>query len=388
MDTLFIYRTADGAITGTPPASSYSFTATLNDSEGSISLETSTAELALADCQPWAHSLAVVTDAGRVLAAGPIYKRDIDNGAGTVTLSAGSLVSILKRRILVNRAKPPVAFSTTGAYARIKTDGSVTTYQKTYRSTLAGIVLALIKDNADDLPGLSGIVVPSGTHTRTYDGLEMQTVADRLRDIFQTETPPTIAFDATLTPGDRRVTWTPREITTATRRTFRLNADAPAGPIAAWTITEDAGNETNRSWQVSQIAAGKTGSGSQPEASTSMFARRDNTTYTTTTPPGILLESVNSSHDNVVNGATLAAYAKAEASAIPYVAMAVDLNRAPANRQGIPIDEIRLGDVLEIATERGFYGPSIFAGIITQISGDADHVFSLDVEKVTRRPFN
>lgn len=382
-DRLLIYETATGKTVTEPPALAYSWTAALNDNEGSITLQTTTAALRLGNCVPWGHSLAVISDAGRVLAAGPIYSRDIDNGAGTLELKAGSLMTIFKRRIVFNYASPPVPPSTGGAYRRIKTDGSVTTYQKTYKSTLAGIVLALAKDRGGDLPGLPAVVVPGGTHTRTYDGLELQTVADRMRDLFQTENPPTIAWEATL--DGNIVKWTPRQVTANTRQTIKFNADAVSGPIAEWTITEDAGNETFRSWQVSQIASQKKDDKGKAEAASSMFARRDNNAYTTAKPPGIVLESVNSSHDNITNGATLAAYAKTEAAGIPYFAIKAKFTRAAPNRQGVPVDIIRPGDVVEISTRRGFYGPSIFAGIVTELSGDEAENFAATIEKVTRR---
>lgn len=370
-----IYETVTGNIVATPPVISYSYTVGLNDDEGSITLETSTSELTYDMCQPWQHSLAVI-DGESVIAAGFIYQRQIDYGQGRVTLTAAGLPSLFKKRMVLSYAAQPIGPTTTGATATYATDGSDGRFKLQLRSTLAGIAFALVKQMCGDLPGIPDIALPSGSHYREYDGLDMQTLADRLSDLYGVVGAPQIRWDAQFKTRDS-IIWAPVEVTDANRLTWEFPLDALGGVVEEWSVSEDHATACNRAW-LSSSPEGNT--------NTALFARFDNNAYLSQTPPGVALIEIDTSHDNVSDPATLVSYARALATSQPYFTMNVKLARTDASDTfGQPFNygTIRPGDLIRLTTARSFYGPVVFAGYIAQVSSDQDGHIALTVDRVS-----
>lgn len=384
LDTILVYNTATGKVLYQAKCTAYNFTTGIDAAEGSISITSTLRELPYYKIAPWQHSVAIVARGNRIKACGPIYRREMNPGAGTVTITAGGLMSIAKKRIVMS-GTPVIAPNTAGNYKRVKTDGTVTTYQWKVKSTKAGLVLYLVKSFLGDLPGLGTLTIPSGTNERTYDGLEVQTVYDRINDIFSTQEPPHIAWDAIITTtaaGEKTVRWTPRTITD-TATVWRFNLSSPQSPVVEWKLTEDAASETNQCWEVSQLAQGKTG---DDQGQTSMFARCDNNSFASR--GGISLVGVDSSHDNVVNGQTLGYYAQAGANARPALTIDLTMQRGQPTEWAsgaFNADQIKVGEKISLTASQPGIGWNTFTGFISEISGDAEGKLSIKLDRVIRQ---
>ena len=391
LDTVIVYLTETGTQISSPNVISYSYTAGINDNEGSITVTSSFEEIRYSQIVPWKHSIAIVSRYGTVKAAGPIYKTEVDMGAGTITLTAGSFMTLAKKR-LVQGASPIIKENTAGNFTRIKTDGSVTSYQLTFNGSLSSIVIQLAEKYLGDIAHIA-VTKLAGTHKRTYDGLEMQTVADRISDVFKTQSAPLIVFDAVTTTNssNRVIKWKPRVVLDNTTSSaskpspasFTFSLSDPQSPIAEWKLTQDAAEQINRSWQVSQLASEKRDDNNKAEAATSMFARCDNLTGQTRL--GVMLEASDGTHDNVVNGATLGYYAQAAAKAAPALSIELTMHRGqPTEWTGFDVDQIKPGDLLKLTVQQRYLGWITYEGYVESISGNQDGTQSMSLTRVSQ----
>lgn len=382
-DAIYLYETATGNFLAKPRVTSYSWTTGLNDTEATINLECAAEDLSLALTEPWSVSVALVAGNGTVLAAGPIYTRSVDLGGGKVKLVAGSFWTLLKRRVWQSPGHEIMAL--TGTRSSLKTmDGSVTAYRKTFTYRLDAIATAVIKDVCSDLPGVSGWTLASGSATRTYDGLEVKTVADIVADFFRLQTPPLMRFDAVANVGTGAVKWAQPAVlgTTVTGNVWFFDASLP-GVATEWSLAEDAGGAANAVYQASQQPT-KEGGSSSPQQT--LFARHART-LSATVPHEVRLESVDTSHGNVTVASTLESYAVSAATAVPYASMKLKLARSDVGTAAkIDTDSIVPGDVVEVGTASGFFGAAVFRGMVESISGDAAEV-TLSVERGVWVPF-
>lgn len=373
-DKVAIYETSTGQLVAWPNVTSYSWSTGLNDTEGSVQFETVANQVDAARTRPWQYSLAVVDSNGKVLAAGPIYKRDVNFAAGTVQVTAGSFWSLLKKRVWVPNAGAVVG---AGQVADRVTDGSVTTYRQTYMSTMDGLAIGLARGQMRDFPGVTDarFPYPSGPHRRTYDGLEMQMVSDLIKNLFDDVNPATVRWDATF--DGARFEWAAFPVTDSAKQTWAFSLDGDSGLISEATSTEDYGNKANSCYQVSRIAKGN--SDKTPEAS--KFARYDAGT------DGLpRMAVVDSSHENVTVNSTLLGYAQAKATAVPYRSISVTIPKNMVNSRGNTstiCDEIRPGDWFVLTTTNSFYGETTFGGQVWSVSGDHDSL-KVSVERVTQ----
>lgn len=363
-DRIVLFDTMTGEPYGWPDVSGYSWTVGVNDTEGSVEFTTSTAATSAVNTRPWACSVAVLNAAGEVLAGGPIYKRDVDRDKGTVSITAGSFWSFLKKRIFQRDGHPILADNT---HYWISTDGTITTYRQTYTSTLGGIACGIVRSQFRDLPGVALFPYPTGNHTRTYDGLELQTVADNVKKLFDDVNPPTVRFGLNFGRDEGRYAfeWTADilgETVQPARHVFSLDSDI--GVITSVSVSDDAGAQVNRAWLVS-----KPPSGNGTESNQSLFAQA-----TRTLEPGEpRMDTADSSHDGVTNGATLDGYAVALANSATAFDMDLTFARQAVTSSGHTterVDDIKPGDIIVVTNRAGFYGPSTFAGVVQQIAGN------------------
>lgn len=369
MDRIAVFETMTGRIILQPAVSEYSWSDGINDAEGSIQVTTTTGEVSANVTKPWTHSLAVIDGDGFVLAAGPLYKRDIDMAAGKVTLTAGSFWSFLKKRIFQRDGHPILADNT---HYWIATDGTRTEWRQTYTSSLGGIACGLIRSQFRDLPGVDAFPYPSGTRTRTYDGLELQTVADLVRALFDDQNPPILRFYGVLADGV--ITWAV-DILGETRQPSRwvFDLDAEGGLLKASKVNEDAGSAISRSWFVSKPSSGA------PDGNMSLFAQA--TRPLAAGEPR--MSAADSSHSDVSDGNTADSYAAAAAYSTPYLALDVTVARNSVALAASASPSIRPGDVVVVSTSRGFYGPSTFAGRVVDLRGSRFEL-TLSLENVER----
>ena len=373
MDRLIIYETMTGLPVEAPRVESYSWSHGVNAHEGTVEFTTGTRYVQADSTAPWIYSLAIVNSAGRVLAAGPIYKRDVDFGTDTVTVTAGSFWSLLKKRVFQHSQRPILADNT---HYWIATDGTRTDWQQPFVSTLGGICLDLIRSQFADIPGVAGWSHVNGSHTRTYDGLELQTVADYAGKLFDDVNPPTVRFDPIYSGG--AFAWDMRIVgETYTPRTFAFSLDTGADVVTEWKVSEDAGSAVNRAWLVS-----KPTSGNGTQSNMSLFAQATRTLRAGEPR----MDTADSSHDGISNGATLDGYAEGAARSNAAYKLTVAMARHSVGAGGVTSDlaeEIRPGDTILLSTRTGFYGPSTFAGRVVSISGDHE-AMRLDIDRVAR----
>ena len=372
-DRIAIFETTTGKILSWPTAvSAYSWSTGVNDTEGSLTVETNSLYVDEWQTTPWLRSLAIIDKYGVVQAAGPIYKRNVDLATGVVTLTAGSFWSLVKKRIFQREGRPVLADNT---HYQIKTDGSRTDWRQTFRGTLGGIAVDVLRSQFSDIPGVANFQrTQGGNQERTYDGIELQTVADLVSNLFQTQTPPMMRFGARL--DGMYVSYTCGVLgETVDPMTFAVSLDANAGVAFEAKVNEDAGGLVNQSWFVSRLD-------SQQASQESMFAQA--TRALKAGEPR--LSSADSSHDKVSNGSTLDSYAAAVANSEPFHSFTLSIARgvtAGDLATSEVAEQVKTGDWVVLTTERSFWGPSTFAGRASTVAGDHEKL-EVSVERVTR----
>ena len=367
-DQVFLFNTLSGTvIRRLTVATGYSRTTGLNDAEGSVTVDTTGAALTPAECEPWVTSLAVINDSGRVLAAGPIYKRDFDFSTGRITLTAGSLWSILKKRVFQKTGTPILADNT---YYTIATDGSRTDWRQTFTGKPSGIAMGLIRSQFGDLSGINEWVPPSGTNTRTYDGLSLQYVGDLVKNLFDTQNPPLLRFGASFTGSS--FLWTCEAIGDDTEpNVFAFNIDAQGGALTAATVSEDAGSAVNRAWLASRLSS---------DSNSSVFAQQ----VRALASGEYRLDYVSTQYDDT-SGETLSGYASGYATSVPFQSVSFTLAH-DANTSGGSshlAENVQVGDWAVLSASSGFYAGSSWGGRVQSLTGN-DKEISVSVERVTR----
>lgn len=292
-------RTGTIVLNELPVAKIPDFSRSVND-DGSIKVEVPVGDQGVPSADrlralvaEWRYSLAVsygpATVGAPILAYGPIMTSSFDHASSTLTVGAGSIWALLARRLLVNPSgvvSSPLSMDEVMDvnYANL---------------TLWGIARNLVSDSLSrgtgfDLP----IDLPSstvGTSVRNYPVYDLATVGQRLKDLTQVEQGPD-------------VDWDPYFATSSTVRvTMRIGTPtlSQVGPDLLWddgsslayintdrnaqSMTSDVyvrGNATERAMQVAQAADRSLAAAGWP-----------------------VLESVDGSHQSVVEFPTLQGYA-------------------------------------------------------------------------------
>lgn len=190
------------------------------------------------------RTFAAVLAGDRVIEAGPIWVRTWDQDAGTLTIRAAGLRSIFDHRLLLSHL---IDWQHAGAIAASSLSWS--------GLSLGTIAKRMVQAALAHVGGGLPVVLPgdqAGSATRTYPGFELATVGQRLDEIAQVEGGPEVAFDPVLTADRLGVEWVMRTGTTADPTLHQdgldwvLDASAPRGPVAGFTVTEDASSVATR----------------------------------------------------------------------------------------------------------------------------------------------
>ena len=193
--------------------------------------------------EPTRTFLAVLAD-DRVIEAGPIWRRDEDDGA--LTLKALGLRSLFDKRLLLNHLTD---WATPGAVA-----ASSLSYSGL---SLGTIQKRLVQEALAHLAGSVPVVFgadEAGTSTRTYPGFEVATVGQRLDELAQVENGPEFDFTARLSADRTGVEWQMRTGTSARPQLSQVGMDwmvdttVPRGNLGGLSISEDATKTVNRAF--------------------------------------------------------------------------------------------------------------------------------------------
>lgn len=198
----------------------------------------------------WRQDIRVVTEPPRtilavvvgqqIINAGPIWVREWDLGAGTLTLRASGLPSIFNHRLLVSHL---IDWLTPG-----QGPASSLTYNGLSLGTIAK---RMVQEAVAQTGGMLPIVFPAdvaGTSTRTYQGFELATVKQRLDEISQVDNGPEIAFDPRFTSDGTGIEWVMRTGTDTdpalhqTGMDWIVDTTVPRGSLGGLRVTEDASN--------------------------------------------------------------------------------------------------------------------------------------------------
>jgi len=181
----------------------------------------------------------------RVIEAGPVWFRSEDE-EGRLTLRGSGLRSMFDHRLLLSQL---VAWHEAGAVATSSLSWS--------GLSLGTIAKRLVQEVLGHAGGDLPIVLPPdeiGVHERNYPGSELATAAQRLRELSEVEGGPEIAFEPRLTADRMGVEWVMRVGTTANPMLHQagldwvLDTSAPRGPVAAFTVSEDASSVVTRAF--------------------------------------------------------------------------------------------------------------------------------------------
>lgn len=192
------------------------------------------------------RTFAAVLAGDRVIEAGPIWVRTWDQGAGTLTIRAAGLRSVLDHRLLLSHL---IDWQRAGAIA----ESSLSWSGLSLGTIAKRMVQAVLAHAGGGLP----VVLPpdeAGTAERTYPGADMAMVGQRMDELSQVQGGPEIAFDPVLTADRLGVEWVMRTGTTADPELHQdgldwiLDASAPRGPVAGFTVTEDASSVATRAF--------------------------------------------------------------------------------------------------------------------------------------------
>jgi len=238
-----------------------------------------------------ARTFAAVLEGDNVLAAGPIWAHDYDDGSGLLKVKAsGSIASIFDHRIVMQPGINPVVAA-----------GWAATFGAVSLGTIAkSLIIMLMSHTGGDLP----IVLPDTetapddeAHTRTYKGFELATVAARVNELMGVINGPDIRFDPRLTADRMGIEWVMRVGTEAQPLLFQAGGDhvwdsrVPRGGVSGLSVHRDAAGLASRAWV--------TGSGMDAAL---LMARADDPTLT---DGGFPLLEVSESRSSVEVQSTL-----------------------------------------------------------------------------------
>lgn len=385
-DRIAIYETLTGRVVKWPAVSDVSFTQTINDAEGSLTITTNRDEVAASESVPWKYSLAFINVSNRVLAAGPIYKRDLSFDTGEVTITAGSFWSFLKKRVW----QGTLEVARSGALPLVFANEEISVYKQKYRSTLYGIAFGVVRSQLrGELPGVTddNFPYPEGTNEREWDGRDCKTVAECVAEVFNVQNPPVIRWEARFYPESQSVEWKPEALTadnvsgTTTPATHWLLLDSDKDVIIGATMNEDAGSLVNDSFIVSKQQQTENTSNGSANLNIVGYARWADV------PNGWpRLQEADKSHDGVSNGSTRLAYAQGNATAQQSWSISLTISRGQSSAYGLHQSghNIRAGDWVAIFSNEPFYGASTWMGRAEKVSGNLNDV-TVSVERLHRR---
>lgn len=185
----------DGSRLGAFECSSLSWSDSINE-DGSISASSDSA--IPSGIMPYKTVIAAIDDVG-VRHAGYVTKVSTDETTGVSTVSGGGGLTILQKRLVLNRRLKSSWRDGTVLVDDDNPPGDwVLSLKGSYRDIVRGLIDEAMAWGAlpFTLPGIEG-----GSHERTYNCWDMATVADRILDIGGLQDGPEIRLDPVVSDG-------------------------------------------------------------------------------------------------------------------------------------------------------------------------------------------
>ena len=331
-----------------------------------------------------AQAFLAVVEGDNIMEAGPIWTRNYDRDAGTMTLGAKGMGSYFNYRLVL-----PLLAATVGVdqfTVPDPSDASKTMANPALTSSYAALSLGTIaKRLVQQARSWTGGDVPivfqddeAGVHEKNYLGLDFKAVMEAVEDLGNLENGPEFAFQPRFTADKLGVEWLFRTGTNAqplvTSASVPLwSVTAPQSPVSGFYTSEDGSRLLSLGWQV----------GGRQEDKVLVARSFDSSLVDAGFP---LMEGVDSSHSSVSQQGTLDAYAAAmvRAGLSPYELWGFKAKARPLDERGRPagpqIGQFRVGDFADLAfdawdSETGRGDPHLTAAAVYRhrivgLSGD------------------
>jgi len=192
--------------------------------------------------------LAAITDSGKVLEAGPIWKHKLDDTSGDLTVGASGLWSIFDHRKAIDPSWD------TGT-ARVQ-DTQLRWSGMNLGSIAQYLTFSSLQRVGGVLPVLFQDIPDTGLAERTYPGYELGWVGERLRQLAEVSNGPDIAFEPRLTADELGIEWVMRVGTDVDPLLHQRGADwrwdrcATRGTLKLLTVDVDATGVAQRAWSI------------------------------------------------------------------------------------------------------------------------------------------
>lgn len=291
----------------------------------------------------------------RILAAGPLWSVSYDRAKQTLELTARGIQSIFDHRYVL----PPSALNfdvmawtvpdptDPSGIGTIPNPALATTFSNL---ALGGIMVSLVTQALSWSGGNLPIVLPAvetGTNTRTYQGTDFKTVGSALTDLINVEGGPELNFYPEFDPADpTAVRWIMQVGTSAEPLIYAptvqaWNVTVKDSPVKSLNIDLDGSGMGSISWATGGRQADKL------LVSRAIDMRLVNSGYP-------LLETLDSTHSDVVVQATLDGYATSNLrlSATPVETWSFTVKAHPIdsmdNSAGPQLGDYNVGDFLSL----------------------------------------
>ena len=290
----------------------------------------------------YGHILAAL-DGSDVLHAGYVVKATEDRSAGTVSVEGGGGLTILDKRLVLNRLLKTQWRDGTVLIDEDNPPGAwVLELSGSYRDIVRGLISETMQWGA--LP-VSLPAVQGGQHERTYNCWDLATVSSRIADIGDLEDGPEIRLDPEL-DGDWNLTFALRAEEEIVDSHWAWNANLPGQELSPGSVDYDGASMATQSF----------GTG----------GKNDDTLIVAHAVGGSLeddgwpvLQVANTSHTTISEVSTLKGYVAADVAA----------GDSPQESRSLacPISlRVRVGDWAELRD-----GSGVGSYKVTDVSGDA-----------------
>lgn len=322
------------------------------------------------DMTPLARSGLLAVVDGEPTAAGPLWKRTYKQG-GDIELTAGGLRSYWDRRLLL-----PVAARTTPLIDPVTglADPSLDT-------NLSGLSYGTIAKRWVELVrlwpgGAIPMLLPAdelGTREKNVAALDLKSLRDLLDNLAGLEAGPDISFRPRWAADGLGIYW---EMTTGTNAKPRLGNPDPT--LLSWSV--GAPRSAAFDLEVEEDATSMTeevfGIGGRNNDTALAVRARDTALYDVGAP---LMQSVDASHDDVVDAVTLASYANRAAMLGKYPASFWKMKVRLHEKGALKLGDYWLGDMatVNVAEEDPVLDPGPYARRIASIGGTTDDYLSI-----------
>ena len=192
--------------------------------------------------EPGRMTLAVVTDSGQVMEAGPIWKHKFLDATGHLKVGATGLWSVFDKRKLIT--------PTWELGDRVQ-DTKLEWLQQQFEVIALRIVSAMLL--RDYLPVMGSISPNGDLHDRRYPGYELPWAGEALRQLTQVSGGPDIAFQPTVREDGLGIVWVLRigqPLLTQVGDDWRWDRGAARGGVQSIDVDVDATGMGQRAWAV------------------------------------------------------------------------------------------------------------------------------------------